>query len=224
LSSRPTSATRYVRDRDDVCASATRSSFGGPAARSTPHGTARADPGDFGRGRTPAVPTAEARLDVGLLDAHRGGPTTIRVEGKELELNLPAGVRDGAQLRLRGQAPGGGALILQIRHLPHPGMQLDGDHLRIQAGVPDPVPALGGSATVTTLDGNVELTVPPASSSGRVLRLRGQGWRKKGGGRGDALVEIRVTVPETLTREQRELYGRLAGTYAGSGAAASQGG
>src|SRR5690606_41225315 len=136
LSSRPTSATRYVRDRDDVCASATRSSFGGPAARSTPHGTARADPGDFARGPTPAVPTAEARLDVGLLDAHRGGPTTIRVEGKELELNLPEGVRDGAKLRLRGQAPGGGDLILQIRHIPQPGLKVDGDTLRVQVRVP----------------------------------------------------------------------------------------
>jgi len=195
-----------------------QSLFGGFAGRSTQHGNVRADPFDFGRGRTPAVPTAEARLDVGLLDAHRGGPTTIRVEGKELELNLPAGVRDGAKLRLRGQAPGGGDLILQIRHLPHPGMKLDGDQLRIQARVPDHVAALGGTVTVTTLDGNVDLTVPPASSTGRVLRLRGQGWHKKGGGRGDALVEIRVTVPETLSAEQRDLYRKLARTSA-SGAA-----
>src|SRR5690606_630548 len=88
----------------------------------------------------------------------------------------------------------------------------------------DHVAALGGNVTVTTLDGNVDLTVPPTSSTGRVLRLRGQGWHKKGGGRGDALVEVRVTVPETLTVEQRALYGKLAGAYGGSGASAQTSG
>ena len=191
-----------------------QSLFGGFSGRGAQGGNVGADPFTFGRGRTPAVPTAEARLDVGLLDAHRGGPTTIRVEGKELELTLPAGVRDGAKLRLRGQAPGGGDLILQIRHLPQPGMKLDGDTLRVQVRVPDHVAALGGSVPVTTLDGELELTVPPASSTGRMLRLRGQGWHKKDGGRGDALVEVRVTVPETLSAEQRRLYGQLAATSA----------
>src|SRR5690606_20850868 len=151
------------------------------------------------RARTPSVPTVEARLDVGLLDAYRGGPTTIRVEGKELELNLPAGVRDGAKLRLRGQAPGGGDLILQIRHLPHPGMRLDGDALRAPARAPDHLAARGGSGDVTTLEGDRDLRGPPGRSTGRVLRLRGQGWPKKGGGRGDALVEVRVPVPDPLT-------------------------
>lgn len=192
-----------------------QSMFGGFAGRASQSGNVGADPFGFGRARTQAVPTAEARLDVGLLDAHRGGPTTIRVEGKELELNLPAGVRDGAKLRLRGQAPGGGDLILQIRHLPHPGMKLDGDTLRVQVRVPDHIAALGGTVSVTTLDGDLELTVPPGSSTGRVLRLRGQGWREKGGGRGDALVEVRVTVPDTLTAEQKRLYGQLAKAVTG---------
>lgn len=200
-----------------------QSLFGGFAGRAGSGGNVNADPFSYGRQRTPVVPTTEARLDVGLLDAHRGGPTTIRVDGKELELNLPAGVRDGAKLRLRGQAPGGGDLILQIRHLPQPGMRLEGDTLRVQVRVPDHVAALGGSTPVTTLDGQLELTVPPGSSTGRVLRLRGQGWHKKGGGRGDALVEVRVTVPDTLTTEQKRLYGQLAKLRAaGSEPAASQ--
>jgi len=153
---------------------------------------------------------AEARLDVGLLDAYRGGPTTISVEGKQLELNLPAGVRDGAKLRLRGQAPSGGDLILQVRHLPHPVLKLEGDTIRVAVRVPDHVAALGGKVTVPTLDGDVELTVPSGSSSGRVLRLRGQGWPKKDGGRGDLLAEVRVSVPDVLSDEQRRLYKALA--------------
>lgn len=202
-----------------------QSLFGGVAGRASHGGAVGADPFSYGRGRTPAVPTAEARLDVGLLDAHRGGLTTIRVEGKELELNLPEGVRDGAKLRLRGQAPGGGDLILQIRHLPQPGMKLDGDTLRVQVRVPDHVAARGGSVPVTTLDGDLELTVPPGSSTGRVLRLRGQGWHKKVGGRGDALVEVRVTVPDTLNAAQKKLYDQLAeAAGAGSAAASASGG
>src|SRR5690606_18495431 len=144
------------------------------------------------------------------LDAYRGGPTTISVEGKQLELTLPAGVRDGAKLRLRGQAPSGGDLILQVRHLPHPVLKLDGDNIRVTVRVPDHVAALGGNATVQTLDGDVELSVPSGSSSGRVLRLRGQGWPKRDGGRGDLLAEIRVSVPDKLNDEQRRLYTQLA--------------
>ena len=187
-----------------------QSLFGGFAGRAGTGGTVGTDPFSFGRGRTQSVPAAEARLDVGLLDAHLGGPTTIRVEGKELELTLPQGVRDGARLRLRGQAPGGGDLILQIRHIPQPGMKVEGDTLRVQVRVPDHVAALGGKVPVATLDGNLELTVPPGSSTGRVLRLRGQGWHKKEGGRGDALVEVRVMVPEALTADQKKLYQQLA--------------
>ncbi|HZW27040.1 MAG TPA: DnaJ C-terminal domain-containing protein [Trueperaceae bacterium] len=187
-------------------------SFMGGDARSASGGVP-ADPFAFGRtGARPAPrpADAEARLDLGLLDAYRGGPTTIRVGDRQLEVNVPPGVRDGVKLRLRGQAPGGGDLLLQVRHLPHPVWRLDGDHLRVQVKVPDDVAALGGKVEVATLDGTGELTIPAGSSTGRVLRLRGQGWPQRGGGRGDLLAEVRVTVPETLTPEQRELYERLA--------------
>src|SRR5690606_39480707 len=99
---------------------------------------------------------------------------------------------------------------LLVRHLPHPAGRLDGDHLGVPIRVPDHVAALGGSVKVPTLDGEVDLSVPAGSSTGRVLRLRGQGWPQRSGGRGDLLAEVRVTVPETLTAEQRELYQRLA--------------
>lgn len=163
-------------------------------------------PGRF----TQRLTDAQARLDVDMLAAFRGGPTSIRIDGKELELTLPAGTRDGAKLRLRGQAPGGGDLILEVRHRPHPTLKLSGDDVRSVVKIPDHVAALGGSATVETLDGPIKLTVPAGSSSGRLMRLKGQGWPRKGGGRGDHLAELRVGVPASLSAEQRELYQRLA--------------
>ena len=171
--------------------------------------------------RAPQRRTAEAELPVDLQQAYRGGDTTIEVGGNRVTVTLPEGVRDGQKLRLRGQAPGGGDLLLVIRHRDHPRFSVDGDTVRVTVDVPDHVAALGGSVRVDTLDGPVEMTLPAGTSSGRVLRLRGKGWPKKGGGRGDELAEVRVTVPGELDDEQRKHYEALrkaAKTKAGTAA------
>jgi len=170
-----------------------------------------ANPFDFGR---PRASNVEARLDVGVVQAYKGGPTTIRVGDKNLVVTLPRGVRSGAKLRLRGQAPGGADLILHIRHVASPTFRIDGDSVHVRLRVPDHLAALGGSVRVPTLDGEVDMTLPPGSSTGRVLRLRGQGWPGEGGARGDAFAEVEVVVPTHLTDEQRRLYEQLRGTVA----------
>lgn len=175
------------------------SDFGGRSVRS--------DPFDFG---PPRPQNVEARLDVGVLDAYRGSPASIRVGDKNLEVTIPKGTRDGAKLRLRGQAPGGGDLILHVRHLPSPTFTVEGDSVRVKLRVPDYLAALGGTVRVPTLDGEVDMTLPAGSSSGRVLRLRGQGW-PTADGRGDEFAEVRVGVPEQLSAEQRRLYEELKG-------------
>jgi len=182
---------------------------GGRAVYSSDFGgrSVRSDPFDFGEPRPQNV---EARLDIGVLDAYRGGPTSIRVGDKSLEVTIPKGTRDGAKLRLRGQAPGGGDLILHVRHLPSPTFTVEGDSVRVKLRVPDYLAALGGSVRVPTLDGEVDMTLPPGSSSGRVLRLRGQGW-PTADGRGDEFAEVRVSVPDHLSAEQRRLYEELKG-------------
>jgi len=173
----------------------------------------------FGPARAAARPRAvEANLSVELERAFHGGPVSVRVDGKALEVGIPPGVRDGAKLRLRGQAPGGGDLLLVVRHAPHPHWRLDGTTLHVVADVPDHVAVLGGSVRVRTLDGDVDLTIPPGTASGRKLRLRGRGWPLATGARGegtaatargDALAEVRVVVPRAPSEAQREAYRRL---------------
>lgn len=164
----------------------------------------------------PMRQATEAELSVDLLLAYRGGTTTVSIEGRRVEITIPAGTRDGSKLRLRGQAPGGGDLILKIRLAPHPVFDIEGDNVRVKVQVPDYRAVLGGTVRVPTLDGEVEMTVPPGTRSGRVLRLRGQGWprAKASSGsaeaRGDELAEVVVEIPSSASDEQRKLYEKLA--------------
>ena len=151
----------------------------------------------------------EGDFEIDLQRAWAGGDVPITVNGKRVTVTVPAGVRHGAKLRLRGQAPGGGDLLLAVRLRPGGGLTLEGDDVRAVVRIPDHLAALGGTATVPSLSGPIDVTVPAGSSSGRVLRLRGQGWNRKDGGRGDQLVELRVTVPGSLSPDQREAYQRL---------------
>lgn len=160
-------------------------------------------------GQRPVVRPVEAELDIDLLTAYRGGTSTISFDGKALDVTIPAGARPGTRLRLRGQAAGGADLILRLRFRPHPLFRLDGDDVRVRVDVPDYRAVLGGKVRVPTLDGDVEMTVPAGTRSGRVLRLRGKGWPKSGGGRGDELAEVRIKIPEAPTEEQLERYREL---------------
>ncbi|MDO4263448.1 MAG: DnaJ C-terminal domain-containing protein, partial [Deinococcus sp.] len=144
-----------------------------------------------------------------LREAFEGSDEIINVDGRRLSLRVPAGTRDGARLRLAGQGPGGGDVLLTIRVLEDARFELDGDHLTTSVDVPAPVAALGGEVTVQTITGSGQLNVPAGSSGGRRMRLKGQGWPKKAGGRGDLYVRLNVTVPKDLSDEQRDLYEKL---------------
>ena len=192
-----------------------QSLFGGGFGGFATSSTATGDPFGQMRGgatrtvRQPQPRSVEGAFQIDLQRAFHGGEVPITVDGKRVSVTVPAGVRHGAKLRLRGQAPGGGDLLLAVRLQPSGGLALEGDDVRTVVRIPDHVAALGGTASVPSLAGPIEVTVPGGSSSGRVLRLRGQGWPRKDGSRGDQLVELRVTVPETLSKAQREAYGRL---------------
>jgi DnaJ-class molecular chaperone len=105
-------------------------------------------------------------------------------------------------------APGGADHFLQLRVRTPEGLRIDGVRVLYQLEIAPADGALGCTAVVPTLAGSVQLRVPPGSSSGRLLRLRGRGleWA---GQRGDQLVEVRLVVPQALTDAEEALYGRL---------------
>ena len=147
-------------------------------------------------------------ISIPLRDAFVGTVRAVQINGKRLEVSIPAGTRSGQKLRLAGQAPGGGDVILTLTLERDSIFTLEGDDVRVSVELPIPVAVLGGKQRVPTLGGNVDLTIPPGSSSGKTLRLKGQGWPGKTG-RGDQLVRLEIGVPKSLSPEELELYQKL---------------
>jgi DnaJ-class molecular chaperone len=136
------------------------------------------------------------------LAATGGSARVILPTGKTLEVAIPSGVEEGKQIRLRGQGqpgarggPAGDALI-SIHYAPHPLFKVDGRDLRLDLPITLYEAVLGAKVRAPTLDGEVELSIPPGASSGRVLRLRGKGLPIAGGdGHGDLLATLRIVLP-----------------------------
>jgi DnaJ-class molecular chaperone len=125
-------------------------------------------------------------------------------------------VREGSVIRLAGQGDPGmdggppGDLFLHVRLQPHPLFRIQGDDVQIELPVAPWEAALGGKANVPTLDGPVEMTIPAGAQGGVRLRLRGQGLNRRGGGRGDEYVKIKIVIPPKLTDTERDLFQKLA--------------
>jgi len=132
------------------------------------------------------------------------------------KVRIPAGVRDGQALRVRGKgAPGqrggpSGDLQVEVSVTPDPVFGREGDQLTVRVPVSYPEAALGATVTVPTLDGPVTLKVPAGSTPGKRLRVRGRGFPTRGAGRGDLLVTLDLSVPSTLTPAARTLLEQLA--------------
>jgi DnaJ-class molecular chaperone len=156
--------------------------------------------GSHGRGRVEAPAAVEAHVEVSLDDAFYGATRLVEVNGKRLEVKIPAGVETGSRIRLRGRGGGEGAgardLVLVIKVAPHPVFHRDGATLTRELPVTLGEALLGAEVPVRTLTGRVLLRVPAGTQNGRVIRLVGQGMpRLKGDGRGDLHVKVRVILP-----------------------------
>ena len=160
----------------------------------------------------------EAELSLSLEEALRGGRRAVTLQmpqgPKTLEVNVPAGIREGAKLRLAGQgdpAPGGtpGDLFLRVRYLAHPLFKVEGENLHCDVALAPWEAALGARVAVPTRVGEVELSIPAGCSSGRKFRLRGKGLGS-GVNRGDLLARVMIKVPARLSAEESELWQKLA--------------
>ena len=146
----------------------------------------------------------EAEATLPFADAVGGSTATLRVEGRTVTARIPAGVRDGQKIRLRGQGRPGprgesaGDLMVTVHVEPHPVFTRDGDDLRVTLPVSFDEAALGADVDAPTLDGTtVRLRIAPGTPSGRTLRVKGRGVRV-GERTGDLLVTTQVVVPQRL--------------------------
>ena len=165
--------------------------------------------GGFGRARAPQKGADVAyRLKVPFVDAATLKEQRVTLSGgKTIDLKLPRGVDDGSKIRLSGQGqegPGGrGDAIVTIEIASHPFFVREGKNIRLNLPITLKEAVLGAKVKVPTPEGPVMLTVPKASSSGKVLRIKGRGFSGKDGQRGDLLVQLGVDVPkddEALSR------------------------
>lgn len=187
------------------------------------------DPGDIfsdlfsfggkrGGGAAHARPRGEevaANANISLVEAVKGGKTRVILPtGRTLEVNIPAGIEEGKQIRLKGQghaSPMGGEAgdaLITVRIAKHPFFKVDGRDLRLDLPITLYEAVLGGKVNVPTLDGAVELTVPAGTTGGKTLRLRGKGLPGGNGPDGDLYVTLRVILPAGADAELSELMRR----------------
>ena len=160
----------------------------------------------------------EAVLELSLEEAARGGKRRITLaDGRDYEVDIPRGVRDGQVIRLAGEGGGAGGsrpgdLLLRVRLRPHPRFRRDGRDLEVDLPVAPWEAALGAKVEVQTLEDSVRVTVPAGSSCGRRLRLRGQGMPGPGGSAGDLYAVVKIVVPKKLSKQERKHFQALAET------------
>jgi curved DNA-binding protein len=177
-----------------------------------------------GRGRGRAGPVAgadqEAELPLTVEEAYRGGRRQITLNGPEgprtYTVTIPPGVTDGRRIRLAGEGGRGmgdgppGDLYLVVRLLPHPRFRVRGKDITVDLRLAPWEAALGATVPVATPGGETKVTVPPGTSTGRRLRLSGEGMPDPGGRPGDLYAEVTIMVPSRLTARERQLFSELA--------------
>ena len=154
--------------------------------------------------RAASKPAAEAIAEITLDEAYHGTTRLVDVEGKRLEVKIPAGADNGTRVRLTGKAPGGGDLFVVVRVKHDPVFARRGADLERELPLTLEEALLGAEVPVRTLKGKVLLKIPASTQVGRTFRLRGQGMpRLGGGGHGDLYAKARVVLPSDLSDEAK---------------------
>ncbi|MET0976643.1 MAG: J domain-containing protein [Leifsonia sp.] len=159
-------------------------------------------------------------LELTVEEAFRGGSRTIVVSGPDgsrqtFDIQIPPGVLDGQRMRVAGggsagrQDGGAGDLVVTLRVRPDRRLRLDGKNIEMDLPISPWEAALGASVSTRAPGGPITVRVPPGSSSGRRLRLKGQGMPQSSGKPGDLFAKVKIVVPPRLTEEERELFEQL---------------
>jgi DnaJ-class molecular chaperone len=159
-----------------------------------------------GKGRKQRPAESAANVTIPFLTAARGGTLTVSVDGRELDIKVPAGVEEGKKMRLAGQGSGGGDLILTLHIGPHPYFRREGNNIILDVPVTVAEAVLGTKVDVPLINGGQgTVKVPASTPSGARLRLRGQGVAG-----GDQFIEIKIVPPPAVDTRSRELIEEFA--------------
>jgi DnaJ-class molecular chaperone len=160
-----------------------------------------------GRTRRQRAPReVEAEVSIPFLTAAQGGKVSLSVDGRELEVKIPAGIESGKKLRLGGQGPGGADLLVKINVEPHPYFRREGKDVILEVPLSVSEAVLGTTVDVPTVSGGrLSVKVRPGTSGGSRMRLRGQGIAG-----GDQYLEIKIVVPAHVDERSRELLEEFA--------------
>ena len=157
----------------------------------------------FGRNfrRNPRGADRRYQLDVDFLDAVNGAKRSLVLpDGSHIDVNIPAGIRDGQVLRIRGKGEpgdgGAGDAMIEVGVRPHPHFERKGDNIHVEVPITLKEAVLGAKIKAPTPTGSVTVTVPKGANTGTVLRLKGRGVRRKNGERGDEYVTLKVRLPD----------------------------
>ncbi|MFN4195190.1 MAG: DnaJ C-terminal domain-containing protein [Thermosynechococcus sp.] len=157
----------------------------------------------------------ETEVQISFQEAFQGCQKSFAIGNEQVTVRIPAGVRSGTKLRLRGKGQYNpytqqrGDLYLTVQVAPHPLFRFEEDQLVIDLPITPDEAALGAQVTVPTPSGNVVVNVPAGTRSGQSLRLRGKGWPNRLGSRGDLLAKVQIVPPKFLSAQEKELYEKL---------------
>jgi len=158
----------------------------------------------------------EQKVEITLEEAYRGTQRLFQIGDKRIEVKIPAGASTGTKVRMAGAVPssmGGqkGDLHLAVEILPHSRYKVDGANLTTEVKIDLYTAVLGGLTNVSTLSGEVRLTIPAGTQAGQKIRLNGRGLPKlkEPNTFGDLLVIVKVDLPKKLNEKQRKLFEQL---------------
>ncbi|MEP7040742.1 MAG: DnaJ C-terminal domain-containing protein, partial [Chloroflexota bacterium] len=164
---------------------------------------------------------AHAIAEVTLAEVARGAERMVSADGRRLQAHIPAGVNDGARIRLRGalKDPGGGPaggppgdVVIKVRVKADPRFERRGADLVTELKLTLAEALLGAEVPVPIPTGTVKLRVRPNTQNGQEIRLAGRGLPKRGGGKGDLIVRTRIVLP-TLGDEARDEVAKILGRH-----------